>query len=234
MISRMSACLKTLFVGLVVVAMSSTTVDAKCGDRALTRPDLITLLPPPPAPGSDADKADHAGLIALQRARTPELAARVEADRAIDAFRFADVVGPEFDRENLPHTAALLDLLDDYVKAPIAAAKDHWCRQRPKAGDGLEPLFQSRGLSYPSGHNAFGRFAAIVLSELYPEKRAALFARGDDYGDARVQAGVHFPSDAVAGRLAGTLIAQTAFGDPSFVYALERARDEIRRRSAVD
>ncbi|WP_020179026.1 phosphatase PAP2 family protein [Methylopila sp. M107] len=230
----MRAGLKVLFVALFVSLAVVGSAEARCGDRAITRPDLITLLPTPPSPGSDADRADHAALVELQKARTPELAARVEADRPIDAFRFADVIGPEFNRETLPATAALLDRLDDYVKAPIAAAKDFWCRPRPKPGDGFEPLFRSRGSSYPSGHNAFGRFAAIILSELYPEKRAALFARGDVYGDARIQAGVHYPSDAAAGRLAGTLIAQVALADPSFVVALERARDEIRLRSALD
>lgn len=216
--------------------MLAGPASAKCGDRAVADPDLIALLPPPPAPDSEADRADRAALLAIQKARTPEAAARAQRDRPVDAFVFADLLGAGFSRENLPVTARLLDRMDDYLKGPVQAAKAFWCRPRPfmrNEDKAVEPLFTSRGTSYPSGHNAFGRFAAIVLGELFPHRRAELFARGDEYGDGRVVAGVHYPADAAAGRVAGTLIAQRALRDPSFVYGLERAKDEIERVMAA-
>lgn len=223
----------------LLVSVSAGPALAKCGERFVARPDLTILLAPPPSPGSDADRADFAALLGAQNARTPADEARAVADRPVDAFRVGDVLGADFNRERLPRTAELLDRLDDYVKGPIGAAKDFWCRPRPAASgpDGpLKPLFTARGWSYPSGHNAFGRFAAIVLAQLYPERSAELFARGDRYGDGRVVAGVHFPSDAAAGKLAGVLIAETALSDPSFVFALERAKEEVRvaRKALVD
>lgn len=211
---------------------------AKCGEFG-ARPDLTVLLAPPPAPGSEADRADLASLLAAQAARGAEDEARAVADRPVDAFRFADVLGADFTRERFPKTAELLDRLDDYVKCPVGAAKDFWRRPRPYLRDPdklLKPLFTSRGWSYPSGHNAYGRFAAIVLAQLYPEKSAELFARGDRYGDARVTAGVHYPSDAAAGKLAGALIAATALADPGFADALAQAKQELRgaERALVD
>lgn len=208
---------------------------AKCGDRAVAQPDLISLLPPPPAPGSPADRDDFAALLAVQADRNGDAEKRAIDDRPMSAFRFADILGPDFTPERLPLTAALLDRLDDHVKAPVSAAKEFWCRPRPFKADAekaLKPLFESRGLSYPSGHNAFGRFAAIVLAQLYPNKRAELFARGDVYGDSRVVAGVHYPSDAAAGKIAGTLIAEAALRNPSFVFALEQAKLEVRQAAS--
>ncbi len=66
----------------------------------------------------------------------------------------------------------------------------------------------SYGPSYPSGHAVVGALLAIVLAEMVPEQRAALFAFGWDYGEARVISGVHFPSDVEAGRILGTTLVE--------------------------
>jgi acid phosphatase (class A) len=49
--------------------------------------------------------------------------------------------------------------------------------------------------SYPSGHATFGTLCAILLTEMVPEKRAALFARNRDYEHSRMVVGAHYPSD---------------------------------------
>lgn len=62
--------------------------------------------------------------------------------------------------------------------------------------------------SYPSGHAMVGAMMAIILADMVPERRTALFERGWDLGEARVISGVHFPSDVAAGRtLAAVLVA---------------------------
>src|SRR3954469_5134547 len=57
------------------------------------RPDLATLLPPPPAPGSPADRADLAALLAVQAARTPAMEAAAHADTEETVFRFLAGMG---------------------------------------------------------------------------------------------------------------------------------------------
>lgn len=82
--------------------------------------------------------------------------------------------------------------------------------------------------SYPSGHATVGALMAILLADMVPEHRGALFARGWEYGDARVISGVHFPSDVEAGRILGSLLAQMMQQDARFRADLGTARAELR------
>jgi len=86
----------------------------------------------------------------------------------------------------------------------------------------------SYGPSYPSGHAVVGTLLAIVLAEMVPEQRAALFAFGWEYGDARVISGVHFPSDVEAGRILGTMLVEVMLQDARFRNDLRTARSELR------
>ena len=82
--------------------------------------------------------------------------------------------------------------------------------------------------SYPSGHATVGAMMAILLAQMVPEQRAALFARGWDYGQARVTSGVHFPSDVEAGRMLGTVLVSLMQQDRRFRTDLAAARRELR------
>jgi acid phosphatase (class A) len=82
--------------------------------------------------------------------------------------------------------------------------------------------------SYPSGHAFVGAMMAILLAEMVPEQRAALFAFGWEYGDARVISGVHFPSDVEAGRILGTMLVEMMQQDARFHADLGVARQELR------
>jgi acid phosphatase (class A) len=87
----------------------------------------------------------------------------------------------------------------------------------------------SYGPSYPSGHAVVGALLAIVLAEMVPEQRAALFAFGWDYGEARVISGVHFPSDVEAGRILGTMLVELMSQSARFRGDLKAARRELRK-----
>ena len=64
---------------------------------------------------------------------------------------------------------------------------------------------------------------------MVPEKSAALYARGAEYGLNRVLAGVHFPSDVEAGRISATVIAAAMMRNPNFQKEFEAAKIELRR-----
>jgi acid phosphatase (class A) len=83
--------------------------------------------------------------------------------------------------------------------------------------------------SYPSGHAFVGAMMAILLAEMVPEQRTALFAFGWEYGDARVISGVHFPSDVEAGRILGTMLVEMMQQNARFRADMSVARQELRQ-----
>lgn len=82
--------------------------------------------------------------------------------------------------------------------------------------------------SYPSGHATVGVMMAILLAQMVPERRDALFAHGWDYGEARIISGVHFPSDVEAGRILGTMLVGVMQQDARFRRDFAVARRELR------
>lgn len=87
---------------------------------------------------------------------------------------------------------------------------------------------RSYAAAYPSGHATVGAMHAILLSELVPEMRAALFERGWEHGQGRVVSGVHFPSDVEAGRILGTMLIAMMEQDARFRADLGVVRMELR------
>ncbi|MFC4729312.1 acid phosphatase [Coralloluteibacterium thermophilus] len=192
-------------------------------------PPLAELLAPPPAAGSAEARADLEAVLALQRSRTPAESAEAVADVEISPFRFADAIGPGFDPARTPRVAALLDGTADDLRGGTRAAKARWERPRPaEASDAVAPLVEAHGASYPSGHATYAYVAAIVLARMLPERSEAIFARAGRYARNRVVAGVHYPSDVDAGRIAGTVLADRLFRQPAFRRDFEAAREELR------
>lgn len=222
--------LPRLLVLLACLAFAATAVA-----RGTTEPyplaaalDLSTLLPPPPAPGSAADRADLAAVLALQKSRSEAQLALAKADAEASVFRFADAVGADFSAARLPQTAKLFERITASIGAVVAPAKDHWNRPRPFIASGeVEPTSKPDGATYPSGHAVLARLYAIVLADLMPQKRREIFARGDRFAQGRLVNGVHYPSDIDAGFLAATAIAAELRRQGAFRDDFARARDEI-------
>jgi acid phosphatase (class A) len=192
--------------------------------------ELPRLLPPPPAADSEAGRRDLAAVLALQAARTASDVAQAQADQKVSVFRFADVLGDAFTAERVPKTAALAERACREAASITARAKKHWQRPRPAVADtAVKPVVAiATDGAYPSGHATCGYLWAIVLGDMLPEKRAELFARGVRYGTNRIVGGVHYPTDAEAGRLGAAVIATALFANPAFRTALEAASAETR------
>src|SRR5690348_18452217 len=68
------------------------------------KPDGIALLPPPPAPGSEEEKADLAEAQAVFRGRTAAEEARAFKDAKLSFALFESAIGPAFNLRHLPKT----------------------------------------------------------------------------------------------------------------------------------
>ena len=209
--------------------------DTKYGDYIFFRPgqlDLGKLLAPVPDPSSDMQKLDLEAVLEAQKMRKPEEVEQAVGDNALSIYRFADVIGTGFSAEKLPTFDAFSKRMFNDSRILVLTSKDVWDRPRPYVVSaqvdtvGERPKAQG---SYPSGHSIFGYLSAIVLANMIPEKAVEIFARGHRYGTNRVIAGVHFPSDVEAGRIAATVIAAGLMESKQFQTEFEAAKAEIRK-----
>jgi acid phosphatase (class A) len=192
--------------------------------------DLVHVLAPPPGPDSTDGKADLQAVLAAVGARTDAQIGRVPGDDQRSVFRFADVLGPNFRKENLPLTAELFQHAYEDGSAAAVAAKGYFKRLRPFVVDPDIKIIvvQAPDFGYPSNHATFGTMAGILLAAMVPEKAAAIFERAAEYAHNRVVAGVHFPTDVEAGRIAGSVIDNALLHDARFRDDFQRAKAEVR------
>lgn len=106
------------------------------------------------------------------------------------------------------------DLIDD-LKIYTIKEKMKYNRARPyQISDKIDkPKTNTiESPSYPSGHSieAFG--IATFLADKFPDKKKELMNTADDISLARIQMGVHFPSDAEAGKKIGEIIGRAHIG----------------------
>lgn len=223
---------------LLVFALLLPTVPALAADGSTKTDgiDLTLLLAPPPVAGSPAARDDLQTVLAVQVARTPAESEAAKADTDRSVFRFTDVLGPGLTPATLPRTASFFKRVELLDKTSVKAAKSYWKHPRPSDISGqVHPLSKEKpgDWSYPSGHATFGYNTAVLLANMLPEKRAAIFDRAALYAHHRVVMGVHFPSDVEAGRIAGTAIAAQSLQDPAWQADFVAARDELRKALAL-
>jgi acid phosphatase (class A) len=219
--------------------------------------DSTALIEPPPQSGSEAARADLQAVLDEQRiAHAAGTTERAVADTVIDCQRVAEVLKPTIPPSGIAAITAPLASADGAAAVGFATRvakqassatgppKKYWARARPYVDNpGVERLgdmapdsplvisggFERAHTSYPSGHTAFGTACAIVLSQMVPEQRAALFARAGLYGESRLIVGAHFPTDIQAGRVIGAAAAGVILQNLQFQADLRTARAQLRR-----
>lgn len=195
--------------------------------------NISTLLPPPPAADSPQDRADMQAVLAIQAERTPQQIARAKQDDLLEdaVFYFAkDILGPEFTLEKHPLTAEFFRRIDNDFVQSLMPAKAFYGRARPyEINSSIQPVLPPpEGQSYPSGHSMDGYLMAILLAQVVPEKRLALFERADEGAQSRVIAGVHYPSDLEGGKIAAFVLASRLLNDPRAQADLQKVKAEVR------
>jgi acid phosphatase (class A) len=224
-------CTAILLISLATPAWSR---DANYVPSSRVALDLI--LPPPPAPGSQAQTADLNRVLDVQKSRTESETKDSQDDAQLSSFRVGDMLGPQFTPEKLPFTAQFLRRAMSDMGENIGAAKDHFDRPRPfQVSQDVKPTIKPPGgNSYPSGHASFAYLSGILIAAMVPEKSREIFERANRYAYNRVVAGVHFPTDVEAGRLSASVIANELMQEPRFKTDFECAKSEVRSELALD
>ena len=192
--------------------------------------DLTMILPPPPANDSAQTKAELGEVLMLQVTRTPEMVASAVADAEENVWRFANVMGPNFNKDKLPKFSAFFDRVVETEGAVVDPAKDVWKRPRPhQLSDLVKPAVKlSSSGSWPSGHATVGTMMGIILADMVPEKRAEIMARAAEYAHNREVGGIHYASDVEMGKISGSVIAAILLNRDDFKAEYEVARAELR------
>jgi acid phosphatase (class A) len=193
--------------------------------------DLSKMIAPSPPSDSELHRQDMASVLGLQNTRTASQAQRAIEDNEQSYTRVADeVFGDKASALRGPKITSFFRGVNEDSRAIFLASKDVWNRPRPYSAN---PEVHAIGElpktgSYPSGHATRGYLVAIMLSNMAPEKSAALFARGREYGENRVVAGVHYPTDVEAGRLSASAIASAMMQNDRFRRDFNEAKSEFR------
>jgi acid phosphatase (class A) len=209
-------------------------LDAAPGPTLLAPADVdpARLLPPPPAEGSDQQKAEIAELHKIQDARTPDELKRAQWDSEHeDPAAFYATLGPAFDLAKLPKTRELLAIVDREQSQAKKIGKAYFKRPRPWIVDatiqGCEHADDKPLSSYPSGHSTMAFSMGVVLADLMPDKAPAILARASDYAHSRLVCGVHYRSDIVAGQELGAAVAVQLIHNPSLKPQFDAAHEEL-------
>jgi acid phosphatase (class A) len=237
----MSLFFRAAFIGLLLTTGSaSSPLPAKAADDGkllwLTpeqEQSLIAALPPAPLPGSPVDQADLAAVLQAQANRTPQQVAQVLAEAHVTPKLFQVVLGPQFSPEREPKSYQLIVNAAHDTGILQRDAKDKWKRPRPfRAHAEVHPVYPADGLSYPSGHATFAYTCALLLAEIFPDKKDALLKEAAQIAQDRVIGGVHYPSDIAAGQKFGRAFVQVLLANPDFQAALGAAKKEVAAPSA--
>jgi acid phosphatase (class A) len=193
--------------------------------------DYRQIVPPPPAPGSVAEEADHLAARLLEANRTPEQAALALHHERYTVFNLLrPVLGEWATPENLPKLAAFFQQATVETRPFNTAAKDAFARPRPHLTlPGFKTACAEKpdGFSYPSGHATGSALHAALLGALLPKHAAEWERLAGEVRLSRLYGGAHFPSDVIAGQRLGEAVAREMLKSPATQKALEEIRAEL-------
>jgi len=207
---------------------------------SLQMPNAVHFLPPPPDTASAAFQYDRAQYRWGKEQRKDPVRLAIAVNDAVWSVEnickiYSGVLGIDISRENTPAIYRMLTLglltTDQAGKLP----KNHYMRTRPYVFFDEPTIYPSdekwlrNNGSYPSGHTILGWSAALLLTEMAPDKADTILARGYMYGQSRVIAGYHWQSDVDAARLVASAAVARLHADKRFIKLMKKARKEYKK-----
>jgi acid phosphatase (class A) len=222
-----------------ILVFTSVLIGIGGSQAAMLDPATIQpgqFLPPPPAEGSAAAKAEMQEVRdIIARSSAAEIAAAAKDDAGEGPDIYNAVLG--FDVKTRPETLKLLTIVADEEEVDTKRAKVFFHRKRPWVIDSgvktctLETLNQIPN-SYPSGHASLAYSLGVVLTHLMPEKSQIILARASEYAEHRLVCGMHFRADIVASQQYGTLLALRLMEKPVFLAQMDKSKAELHQAVA--
>lgn len=182
------------------------------------------VIGPYPARGSVEAKEELQQMLYFQEHRTEADcdAANLQASANLETL-FGGENGSLTDAE-IKKVKKKLRLVTIKAGVEIYFTKREFKRPRPYVANAeIKPCIElEKSTAYPSGHTTLARLYARLLSVIYPERAEVFMEQGDQAALNRVVGGVHHPSDIVAGKKLGDLLASDYLSNSKFRRDLER------------
>ncbi|MCR4919573.1 MAG: phosphatase PAP2 family protein [Prevotella sp.] len=204
-------------------------------------PDMMKFLPAPPDSTSVAFMNDVARYYWGKSMRhDEERAAQATRDAvyglATILTEYEDAFGMKISPEETPEIYKVLlegtatcDSICTLPKAKYMRRRPFMVFHEPTLTPDDEEALSHNG-SYPSGHTLLGWSAALLMTEINPDRANEILARGYRYGENRLVVGAHWQSDTDAGRLAASAAYARLHTSERFLEQMRKARAEFQQK----
>ena len=210
------------------MALAAPLLAKDASNLTPTSVDVVALLAPPPAASSAEQSADLAAVRSVHSQCSSNDAVVARSEKNLSIFNFSSAIGDFLQPARFPKAERFFQRLQNDTENAIDAGKEHFHRPRPYT---VDPTLANGKLessfSYPSGHSTQATVLAILLCELFPEKREQIQACGRDLGWHRVQIARHYPTDIYAGRVLGQAVVGALKSNPAFLRDFEDVKKEL-------
>lgn len=157
-----------------------------------------TILSAPPSNISQITAKELNFLASETLARSPEQIKNIHyVDENLD-----DPFEKLLNQYNISYPQEYIDIFYEVIKPVLYNIKSLWNRPRPFQlaklyGIRIDPIYTLTidTASYPSGHTVYSRLVRNILADKYPNLTSKLNGIVTNTAKARVQQGVHYPSD---------------------------------------
>jgi acid phosphatase (class A) len=204
--------MKLIILSVVLVCFSQVSF---ADIDLLTPSEIKALIGNFPKVHSAEELKDDETLLNFQKNRTKEQCSNADAQSDISFKKmFLEPNGPLTKDEFKDINAKMLKV-SAKIGINIQLAKTIYKRPRPYLRNPkiIPCIALEKSYSYPSGHATISRVWGRVLSELYPDRREEFMTKADEVALNRVLGGVHHPSDIVAGKKLGDVLAVEVLDD---------------------